>query len=326
MIDPILKIENLKKYFPVKSGLFSRVKANVKAVDGVSLSIPTGKALGVVGESGCGKTTLARTILRLIEPTSGKIFFKGEDFTQITGEQLRRMRNKMQIIFQDPYSALDPRMITREIIMEPLKTHYSLSKDELQERALELLLTVGLNEDHLRRYPHEFSGGQQQRISIARALSLNPELLILDEPTSALDVSVQAQILNLLKDLQNQYSITYLFISHDLSVIRHVCDQIGVMYVGKLVETTNEQDFFESPKHPYTRALLAAIPKSHPRIEKKQKLLSGEIPSPLNPPSGCRFHPRCPHVMDICKKEEPPLKTITNDHFVACYLYNDGET
>ena len=326
MSQSTLKVENLKKYFPIKSGVFSRVQAYVKAVDGVSFSIPTGKALGVVGESGCGKTTLARTVLRLIEPTSGKIFFKGEDITQIAGEQLRHMRSKMQIIFQDPYSALDPRMITREIIMEPLKTHYSLSKEELQERALELLLTVGLNEDHLRRYPHEFSGGQQQRISIARALTLNPDLLILDEPSSALDVSVQAQILNLLKDLQNQYNLTYLFISHDLSVIRHVCDQIAVMYLGKLVETSTEHSFFESPKHPYTRSLLAAIPKSHPRIVKKQQLLSGEIPSPINPPSGCRFHPRCPHVMDKCKQEEPLLKPMNKDHYTACYLYQDGET
>lgn len=326
MSQSTLKVENLKKYFPIKSGVFSRVQAYVKAVDGVSFSIPTGKALGVVGESGCGKTTLARTILRLIEPTSGKIFFKGEDITQIAGEQLRHMRSKMQIIFQDPYSALDPRMITREIIMEPLKTHYNLSKEELQERTLELLLTVGLNEDHLRRYPHEFSGGQQQRISIARALTLNPDLLILDEPSSALDVSVQAQILNLLKDLQNQYNLTYLFISHDLSVIRHVCDQIAVMYLGKLVETSSEHSFFESPIHPYTRSLLAAIPKSHPRIEKKQQLLSGEIPSSINPPSGCRFHPRCPHVMDKCKLEEPLLKPMNKDHYAACYLSHDGET
>lgn len=326
MSQPILKVANLKKYFPIKSGVFSRVRGYVKAVDDVSFSIPAGKTLGVVGESGCGKSTLARTILRLFEPTSGEIWFKGTDITQLKGEQLRKIRNTMQIIFQDPYSALDPRLITRELILEPVKTHFNLNKDELRTRAVELLQTVGLNEDHLRRYPHEFSGGQQQRISIARALSLNPDLLILDEPTSALDVSVQAQILNLLKHLQRQYNLTYLFISHDLSVIRHICDQIAVMYVGKFVEITNEQNFFESPLHPYTKALRAAIPKSHPEIKKKQKLLAGEIPSLLDPPSGCRFHPRCTYAMKKCKKAEPLLQMIDEDHYVACFYYNNNKS
>jgi oligopeptide/dipeptide ABC transporter ATP-binding protein len=318
----ILEVERLKKYFPIKSGVFSRIQDYVKAVDDVSFSIKKGKALGIVGESGCGKSTLARTILRLVEPTEGIVRFKGENLFHVQGEKLRRMRNKMQIIFQDPYSSLDPRMITREILVEPLETHTEMSKKELRERALELLQTVGMNEDHLRRYPHEFSGGQQQRINIARALSLNPDLLVLDEPTSALDVSVQAQILNLLKSLQREYTLTYLFISHDLSVIRHICDHIAIMYVGKIVENTDERSFFESPKHPYTEALLDAIPKSRPDIEKKQKLLKGEPPDAVHPPPGCRFHPRCPHVMAICKKEEPQLVEVEKDHYVACHLYD----
>lgn len=323
MNAPLLQVMNLKKYFPIKSGVFSRVCGYVYAVDDVSFSIEKGKALGIVGESGCGKTTVARTILRLVEPTAGKIIFNGKDISEIEGEELRKMRSKMQIIFQDPYSSLDPRMITRDIIIEPLKTHTKMSKEESRRVGLELLQTVGLSEEHLRRYPHEFSGGQQQRISIARSLSLNPELLILDEPTSALDVSVQAQILNLLKSLQTQFNLTYLFISHDLSVIRHLCDHIAIMYLGKIVENADEKRFFESPKHPYTQALLAAIPKSNPDINKERKLLSGELGSPINPPAGCRFHPRCPYVMEICRKDEPQLKDIAGDHYIACHLYDD---
>lgn len=326
MIEPILKVENLKKYFPITSGFFSRTVDYVKAVDDVSFFVSDKTTLGIVGESGCGKTTLARTVLRLIEPTGGRIFFKGRDITELEGEELRKIRKEMQIIFQETYSSLDPRMVAHDIVAEPLETHTNMNKTEIRKKTLELLRTVGLNEDHLRRYPHEFSGGQQQRISIARALSLNPKLLFLDEPTSALDVSVQAQILNLLKSLQKEYDLTYVFISHDLSVIRQICDHVAIMYVGKIVENTDERRFFEEPKHPYTKALLAAIPKQHPDIEREQELLSGEPPSLRNPPSGCRFHPRCPYAMEVCRKEEPELKPIERDHCVACHLYGDEKS
>jgi len=321
MIEPILKVENLKKYFPIRRGFFLRKIDYVKAVDDVSFFVNRGKTLGIVGESGCGKSTLGRTVLRLIEPTDGRIFLKGRNITELEGEELRKIREEMQIIFQETYSSLDPRMVARDLVAESLETHTTMNKTEVREKTLELFQTVGLNEDHLRRYPHEFSGGQQQRISIARALSLNPELLFLDEPTSALDVSVQAQILNLLKSLQREYKVTYVFISHNLSVVKYICDRVAVMYVGKIVEITSKKELFENSKHPYTKALLAAIPKQHPDIEKERKLLTGEPPSAIKPPSGCRFHPRCPYAMDICKKEEPQLKEVDKDHYVACHLY-----
>jgi len=321
----IIEVKNLKKYFPIKRGIIlSKHVGDVKAVDDVSFYIRKGETLGLVGESGCGKSTVARTIIRLLEPTDGQIIFDGIDITKLSNKDLRKIRKDMQIIFQDPYSSLNPRMTVSEIIGEPLEVHGIVrNSQEKEKRVQELLELVGLAPYHATRYPHEFSGGQRQRIGIARALALNPKFIVADEPTSALDVSIRSQIINLLQDLQKEFKLTYLFISHDLAVIRHICDRIAVMYLGKIVEIANNDDLYNSPLHPYTQALLSAIPIPDPEVAEKRKkiVLTGDVPSSVNPPSGCRFHPRCPSVMDICSKEEPILKEINPGHFVACHLY-----
>ncbi|MGB9767805.1 ABC transporter ATP-binding protein [Dictyoglomus turgidum] len=321
----IIEVKNLKKYFPIKRGIvLSKHVGDVKAVDDVSFYIRKGETLGLVGESGCGKSTVARTIIRLLEPTDGQIIFDGIDITKLPSRDLRKIRKDMQIIFQDPYSSLNPRMTVSEIIGEPLKVHGIVKNSKEKERRVqELLDLVGLAPYHATRYPHEFSGGQRQRIGIARALALNPKFIVADEPTSALDVSIRSQIINLMQDLQKEFKLTYLFISHDLAVIRHICDRIAVMYLGKIVEIANNDDLYNSPLHPYTQALLSAIPIPDPEMAEKRKkiVLTGDVPSPVNPPLGCRFHPRCPNVMDICSKEEPKLKEIKPGHFVACHLY-----
>ncbi|PMQ02276.1 MAG: peptide ABC transporter substrate-binding protein [Dictyoglomus sp. NZ13-RE01] len=321
----LLEVKNLKKYFPIKRGIiFSKHVGDVKAVDDVSFYIKKGETVGLVGESGCGKSTVARVIIRLLEPTDGKIIFEGQDIASIPQEDLRKLRKDMQIIFQDPYSALNPRMTVSEIIGEPLVVHKIVKNNkEKEKRVQELLELVGLAPYHANRYPHEFSGGQRQRIGIARALALNPKFIVADEPTSALDVSVRAQIINLMQDLQKEFGLTYLFISHDLSVIRHICDRILVMYLGKLVEISNNEDLYNNPLHPYTQALLSAVPIPDPEVAQRRKrvILTGDVPSPVNPPSGCRFHPRCPYAMDICSKVEPTLKEVQPGHYTACHLY-----
>lgn len=322
MSEPILKVENLKKYFPIRGLL--RTVGYVKAVDGVSFEINKGETFGLVGESGCGKTTTGRTILRLIEPTDGKITFEGKDVTRLKGEEMKWFRRKAQIMFQDPYSSLNPRQTVFEIIMEPVRFH-GIEVDDPEEFVIKLLESVGLNEMHLYRYPHEFSGGQRQRIALARLLALKPEFIVLDEPTSALDVSVQATILNMMKELQREHGFTYLFISHDLGVVKYMSHRMGVMYLGKLVEVGPADKVFENPLHPYTKFLLSAIPVPDPELArelKKQRMkVEGEPPSPINPPAGCRFHPRCPFVKDVCRREEPPLVEVEKDHYVACWLY-----
>ncbi|WP_048150241.1 ABC transporter ATP-binding protein [Palaeococcus ferrophilus] len=322
MSEPILKVENLKKYFPVKGLFFT--KGYVKAVDGVSFEIRKGETFGLVGESGCGKTTTGRTLLRLIEPTAGRIIFDGKDVTQLKGDEMKWFRRRAQIMFQDPYSSLNPRQTVFEVIMEPVRFH-GIHVDDPEEFVIRLLESVGLNEMHLYRYPHEFSGGQRQRIALARLLALKPEFIVLDEPTSALDVSVQANILNTLKDLQKEFGFTYLFISHDLGVVKYMSHRMGVMYLGKLVEVGPAEKIFENPLHPYTKFLLSAIPVPDPELarelKEKRMKVEGEPPSPINPPAGCRFHPRCPFAMERCKKEEPPLIEVEKDHYVACWLY-----
>ncbi|MDI3475620.1 MAG: hypothetical protein PWQ79_2082 [Thermococcaceae archaeon] len=322
MSEPILKVENLKKYFPIRGLL--RTVGYVKAVDGVSFEINKGETFGLVGESGCGKTTTGRTILRLIEPTDGNITFEGKDVTRLKGEEMKWFRRKAQIMFQDPYSSLNPRQTVFEIIMEPVRFH-GIEVDDPEEFVIKLLESVGLNEMHLYRYPHEFSGGQRQRIALARLLALKPEFIVLDEPTSALDVSVQATILNMMKELQREHGFTYLFISHDLGVVKYMSHRMGVMYLGKLVEVGPADKVFENPLHPYTKFLLSAIPVPDPELArelKKQRMkVEGEPPSPINPPAGCRFHPRCPFVKDVCRREEPPLVEVEKDHYVACWLY-----
>ncbi|MEK2645668.1 ABC transporter ATP-binding protein [Bdellovibrio sp. BCCA] len=323
MSEIILEAKNVKKHFPIRKGLLLREVASVKAVDDVSLVVRKGETLGLVGESGCGKSTLGRTLIRLYEPTAGAIDFDGQDFLSLKGEALRKKRKNMQMIFQDPYASLDPRMTVGQIIRQPMDIHGVGSVAERNQRVLELIELVGLRKAHVNRYPHEFSGGQRQRISIARAIALNPELIICDEPVSALDVSIQAQILNLLKDLQEKLKLTYVFISHDLSVIEHTCDRIAVMYLGKIVEIAERDELFRNPQHPYTQALIGAIPRVGQGKKKMKKSLSGEVPSPINPPSGCAFHPRCPHKMDICASQTPTLDG-TGAHKKACWLAADA--
>ena len=321
--DNILEVSHLKKYFPIKGGFFGGVTGNVKAVDDVSFSIKRGTTMGLVGESGCGKSTTGRTILRLIDKTDGTVMFNGEDIGTYDKKKLRELRTKMQIIFQDPYSSLSPRLPIGEIIGEAVREHGLVSKEEYDGYVTKVMKDCGLQEYHKDRYPHEFSGGQRQRICIARALALNPEFVVCDEPVSALDVSIQAQIINLLRELQEKRNLTYLFISHDLSVVEHISDTVGVMYLGGLVETGKTEDIFAKPLHPYTQALFSAIPMPDPDYKKERIILKGDIPSPANPPAGCKFHTRCEKCMEICKKEDPKARDMGNGHVVKCHLYDE---
>jgi len=319
--DALLEVQNLKTYYPIRGGFFRRVVGNVKAVDDVSFAIKKGETLGLVGESGCGKSTTGRTILRLMKPTDGKILFDGKDITNLSGNKLQKARRDFQMIFQDPYASLNPMQMVGDIISEPILNYEKRNKKELKQFVKELLVKVGLPEEAYYKYAHEFSGGQRQRIGIARALALNPKLIIADEPVSALDVSVQSQVLNLLKDLQEDFGLTYLFIAHDLSVVKHMSDRIGVMYLGNLVEVASNKDLYEEPLHPYTQALISAIPEPNPKLKKERIVLQGDVPSPANPPQGCPFHTRCPMAQEICSQEKPPLKEVKPGHHVACVLY-----
>lgn len=323
--EPLLDVKNLVMHFPLTQGIiFQRKVGAVQAVDGVSFSVKRGETLGLVGESGCGKSTTGRAILQLYRPTSGEVNFNGKDLTKIDGGEMRRMRRHLQMIFQDPYASLNPRMTVGNIVSEPMQIHKLVDKKDRTARVQELLQTVGLNPYFANRYPHEFSGGQRQRIGVARALAANPDFIVADEPVSALDVSIQAQIVNLLEDLQQQFGLTYLFIAHDLSVVRHISDRVAVMYLGKIVELADRNALYDDPLHPYTKALLSAVPIPDPKIEKRREriILTGDVPSPINPPTGCRFHTRCPYMMpDICPKIDPVFADQGNDHFVACHLY-----
>jgi oligopeptide transport system ATP-binding protein len=317
----LLRVKNLKKYFPIRGGLFSREVARVHAVDDLTFDLMKGETLGLVGESGCGKSTTGRCILRLIEPTAGEVWFDDKNVTTLDKRSLRHLRRDMQIIFQDPYASLNPRMTVGSIIGEALVIHkLAKSKREREERVVHLLETVGLNADHLRRYPHEFSGGQRQRIGIARALAVSPKLIVADEPVSALDVSIQAQVINLLEDLQKQFNLTYLFIAHDLSVVEHISTRVAVMYLGKIVEIAPAKELYTNPKHPYTEALLSAVPIPDPAVKRKRILLEGDVPSPIKPPSGCRFHTRCPVRVPSCSENDQVLKQVSPGHWVACQV------
>jgi len=320
MNGPLLEVKDLKKYFPIKGGIFSKTIGYVYAVDGVSFYLTQGESLGLVGESGCGKSTTARAILRLIEPTEGEILFGGKDVCKLDHNEMRSIRRDMQIVFQDPYASLDPRRTVEQIIGEPLNVFQVGNKKERKERIAYLLQKVGLSSDHARRYPHEFSGGQRQRIGIARALALNPKLIIGDEPVSALDVSIQAQVINLLEDIQKEFKLSYIIIAHDLAVVEHVCDRIAVMYLGRIVELARDKELYTSPVHPYTVALLSAIPVPDPNITKKRIILEGDVPSPMRPPPGCHFHTRCPRKKDVCETTVPKLADIGGGHFVACHF------
>ncbi len=315
----LIEIKNLVKYFPVRGGLLQRVVAWVQAVDNVSFSIKEGEALGMVGESGCGKTTVGRTLLRLVPATSGQVLYDNQDVFKARAQELKALRRNMQIIFQDPYSSLDPRMPVGESIAEGLQVHGMGNRKERFEVVINTLRKVGLQDYHARRYPHEFSGGQRQRIGIARALALRPKFIVCDEPVSALDVSIQAQVLNILKELQAEFGLTYLFIAHNLSVVEHISDRVAVMYLGKMVELTDRDELYRNPLHPYTQALLSAIPVPDPNYKRERIILKGDVPSPLRPPSGCRFHPRCPVAMAHCSQQEPEFKEVSAGHFVACW-------
>ncbi|MCL4862217.1 MAG: dipeptide ABC transporter ATP-binding protein [Caldilineaceae bacterium] len=323
--EVLLAVDDLQMHFPITRGIiFQRQVGAIKAVDGISFDLYRGETLGLVGESGCGKSTTGRAILQLHRPTAGSVQFEGRELTKTKGEELRKTRRRMQMIFQDPYASLNPRMTVGSIIGEPLEVHnIGSTRKERQERVQELLKIVGLNPVFVNRYPHEFSGGQRQRIGIARALAVNPAFIVCDEPISALDVSIQAQIINLLEDLQDELNLTYLFIAHDLSVVRHISDRIAVMYLGKIVELADRDELYENPMHPYTQALLSAVPIPDPAIEGRRQriILEGDVPSPANPPKGCHFCTRCPKVMDICREQEPPFKDYGNGHFVACWLH-----
>ena len=323
MSNLLLKVENLKKYFPIHKGTFGRKSGDVKAVDDVSFEVYEGETLGIVGETGCGKSTTGRAILRLHEPTGGTVTFNGMELTSLSGSQMRKVRRDIQMVFQDPYASLNPRHTIEKILEEPLIVHGIGKAKERKQLVHEYLEIVGLSPYHAKRYPHQFSGGQRQRIGIARALMTNPKLIIADEPVSALDVSIQAQVLNLMQRLQKDLNLTYIFIAHDLGVVRHISDRVGVMYLGRMVELADSESLYETPLHPYTQALLSAVPIPDPTYEREQILLTGDIPSPSNPPQGCTFHTRCPFAMDVCKVIVPPFKEVKNGHSVACHLHNE---
>ena len=321
---PLLEVCDLRKVFQVSQGLLGKKVGQVKAVDGISFDLAAGETLGLVGESGCGKTTVGRSILHLIRPTSGRVIFNGKDLTQLNRTDLRKLRADIQIIFQDPFSSLNPRLSVGQIVAEPIHNHDSLSARKVREKVAFLLEKVGLQPGAMQRYPHEFSGGQRQRIGIARALALNPKLIVCDEPVSALDVSIQAQVINLLIDLQEEFGLSYLFIAHDLSVVEHISDRVAVMYLGTIMEVAKDCDLYQTPRHPYTKALLSAVPVPNPEHRKERILLEGDVPSPLNPPSGCTFHTRCPRKMKICTQEKPDLVDLGDGHLVACHLEKAG--
>lgn len=324
MTEPLLRVEGLKKYFPIRKGLLSRVSGHVKAVDDVSFYVNEGETLGIVGESGCGKSTTGRMLMRLLEPTEGKVVFNGKDLTTISNDEMRKARREIQMVFQDPYASLNPRHTIEKILEEPLIVHGLGDSKARKKKVYEFLEIVGLSRYHGKRYPHQFSGGQRQRIGIARALMTNPKLIIADEPVSALDVSIQAQVLNLMQDLQKELKLTYIFIAHDLGVVRHISDRVGVMYLGKMVELGGSESLYDKPLHPYTQALLSAVPVPDPNFEREQVIIKGDIPSPSNPPSGCTFHTRCPFKMDVCTQVVPKFQEIEPGHSVACHLYDES--
>ncbi|MEI5908537.1 dipeptide ABC transporter ATP-binding protein [Bacillus spongiae] len=325
MAEALLQVEDLRKSFPVKGGLFGRTVKEVKAVDGISFTVNKGETLGIVGESGCGKSTTGRMLMRLIEPTNGRVLFENKEVTSLSNNELRKVRRDMQMVFQDPFASLNPRHSVEKILEEPLIVHGMGDKRERKKRVYELLEIVGLSSYHAKRYPHQFSGGQRQRIGIARALMTKPKLIIADEPVSALDVSIQSQVLNLMEDLQKEFGLTYIFIAHDLGVVRHISDRVAVMYLGKVVELADSDKLYERPQHPYTQALLSAVPIPDPNYKKDSIILTGDIPSPSNPPAGCAFHTRCPHKKEICALKQPTLTKQENGHYVACHLFPETD-
>lgn len=321
MSENLLEVTNLKKHFPINAGLMKRTVGHVKAVDGVSFTVAPGETLGIVGESGCGKSTTGRMIMRVMDSTEGRIIFDGQDITKLKGRGLRNIRTKFQMVFQDPYASLNPKMTIREVIAEPLLVNHVASGKQVVDRVAHLLETVGLRPDDMLRYPHEFSGGQRQRVGIARALALNPKMIVADEAVSALDVSIQSQVLNLMVDLKKEFNLSYIFISHNLAVVRHISDRVGVMYLGQMVEISPKSDLYENPLHPYTIALLSAAPEAKRKEKRERIILQGDVPSPANPPKGCPFHTRCPRVMDVCRIQRPELREIRPGHFAACHLH-----